>query len=236
MIDMITIANAHDSSYKINNKLVLLYYLDAALMTPSEWKVVFDNVRNIMKQDFYVVGATENPSFFAAFDALLPWVNLEQWRTAPGSSTYQKALNWVTKEHGALFSEVGKHPGRVVFGGVVPGFDDYTEDWGKCTPREIPRDLNLLQAEFDFLKSRKVKGVLLQTWDDWTEGTHFEPDVKEGPTLLVRMRQLLGSLYNEPPNPAGDKKLSDTWKHYGQVRNCKGGRHGTIPTINLKCP
>ena len=44
---------------------------------------------------------------------------------------------------------------------------------GACQPRTIPRDPALLQAEFNYLTSNQVKGVLFETWDDWTEG-YFE--------------------------------------------------------------
>jgi len=223
------------ATYKIQSKPVLLLYVDSQLATASQFNTIFENVRNDVNHDFYVIATTENPSFFESFDALCPWVNLGQWTDAQGSSTYAKASDWVSKEHAQLFAEVSKYPGRVVFGGVAPGFDDYTKDWGACKPREIPRDPTLLQAQIDYLISKKVKGVLLETWDDWTEGTNFEPDVVGGPQLLVQLRQLLGKLYGEPDDPVGDKKLQDRWISYGQVRNCSKSPHKEPPIIDLKC-
>jgi len=235
IIDMLRICNANkNATYKIQNKPVLLFYLDAKYASPSEWATIFANARNEVS-DFYTIGATENANYFESFDAICPWVNLGRWDEAKGASTYDRALQWVASEHANLFADVGKYPGRVVFGGVAPGFDDYTEDWGNCKAREIPRDPAVLQAEFDYLASKNITGVLLQTWDDWTEGSEFEPDVVGGPSVLVQARQLLGKLFGEPPDPTGDKNLESRWLNYGQARNCKGGNHGDPPVIDLRC-
>jgi len=45
----------------------------------------------------------------------------------------------VANRHAQLYQNVGSYSGRVVFGGATPGFDDYTEDWGECIPREVVR-------------------------------------------------------------------------------------------------
>jgi len=241
LIDMITIASGYTSAYRINGKLVVLYYLDTSLYTVSEWQTILQNARNSVNQDFYVIAAAENPDFFNAFDAIAPWINLEQWNATSGSNVTTHALAWIALEHSALFSALPSYPGRVVFGGASPGFDDYTEDWGACKQRELPappltpRDPNVLDAEFVYFGQKKIKGLLFQTWDDWTEGTHIEPDVVDGPNVLLQCRQLLGQLFNEPPNPNGDKELVDRWNNYGQARNCNGGKHGTPPVTYLNC-
>jgi len=235
LADFLTIGQDYNATYKIGGKPVILYYLDPSYMTPDQWTTMFNNVRNQLKMDFYVLGSTEDASFFASFDALCPWVNLEQWASASGSSTYEKAYNWVTSEHSQLFNAVKNYPGRVVFGGVAPGFDDYTLDWGNCKPRQIPRDPDVLKAEFDFLTAKGVQGVLFQTWDDYTEGTAMEPNVNNGSSVLVQVRQGLGQMAHEAPDPNGDKRLANRWLTYGQARNCKGGKHGIPPVIDLKC-
>ena len=40
-----------------------------------------------------------------------------------------------------------------------------------------PRDPQVLNAHFAYFQTKGVKGIILETWDDWTEGTEFEPDV-----------------------------------------------------------
>ena len=81
-----------------------------------------------------------------------------------------------------------------------------------------------------------MRGVVLETWDDWTEGTEFEPDVAGGPSVLVSLRRQLGALAGEPADPAGDARLAVRWTSYGQARNCGGGSAGTPPAIALACP
>ncbi|HEY2031041.1 MAG TPA: carboxypeptidase regulatory-like domain-containing protein [Myxococcales bacterium] len=241
IVDMVNVAAQHPSAYRINGKIALLLYTDSALMTSTEWSSVLQNARNAAGQDFYAIGATENSSYFNAFDALAPWVNLGQWTSTSGATVYDHATAWVTKEHSNLFAAVGNFPGRVVFGGVAPGFDDYTKDWGACSERVLPtppdaaRDANVLTAEFDFLKAKGVKGVVMETWDDWTEGSEFEPDVAAGTTTLIHLRQSLGNLYGEAADPTGDNTLSTRWTSYGQARNCAGGAAGTPPAVSLAC-
>lgn len=236
-VDMVTIAmNNSQATVMFNGKPVILTYTDAGSQyaNVTEWNTLLQNVRNIANQDFYVVGTTLDSNFFECFDALAPWVNLGLWNEATGNTTYEQAYNWVTSEHSGLFSNVINYPGRVVFGGVAPGFDDYTQDWGACQPRQIPRDPALLNATFDYLITQNVRGVVLETWDDWTEGTEFEPDVLGGPSLLVLLRQNIGRLFNEPDDPVGDQRLANRWLNYGQHRNCK--HSGPIPVTNLTCP
>jgi hypothetical protein len=225
LVDMVNLAMQNkDSTVLINGKPIILAYVDAGsqYLWVSEWDTILQNARNITGQDFYIVGTTLFSSFFEVFDGLSPWVNLGIWNTATGDSTYERAYNWVDAMHSSLFNDISAYPGRVVFGGVSPGFDDYTENWGACTDRIIPRERELLNATFDYLKSKNVTGIVLETWDDWTEGTEFEPDVAEGPSLLVLLRQNLGKLYGEPSDPAGDQRLADRWINYGQARNCSG--------------
>jgi len=174
---------------------------------------------------FIVWGLQRIVDFFAAFDALAAWVNLGQWNSTSGATVYDHATAWVDTEHKGLYSAVVNYPGRVVFGGIAPGFDDYTEDWGGCQQRELPaapdqRDPEVLKAQFDYFTSKKTKGIVLETWDDWTEGTEIEPDVTNGPKVLVQVRQGLTQLYGEPQNTTGDTALSNKWLTFGQKRNC----------------
>jgi len=233
LVDMLEIGLEHNSTYLINQKPVIFYYLDPTNLSPTQWNTLLNTVRQQVGFDFYVIGSTEFGTYFEAFDALCPWVNLGIWNESLGNSTYERAMNWVTTEHYDLLNSVENYPGRVVFGGVAPGFDDYTKDWGECIVRDIPRVPDVLEAQFDYLKKINIKGVVLETFDDWTEGTALEPDVVDGPAKLVQVRQLLGMLYGEEPDPEGDTRLADRWINYGQARNCNGGTHGIPPVINL---
>jgi len=238
IVEMIQIADSNPSNLFVNNKSVLLIYTDSGskFASVAEWNTLLQNARNRLNRDFYIVGTTLTPSFFGCFDGLAPWVNVGIWASVTGATVYDRAYNWITDEHQKLLSEVKNFHGRVVLGGVAPGFDDYTKEWGKCVTRYIPRDPTLLDAIFDFLKANNIKGLVMETWDDWTEGTHFEPDVEGGPSLLLHLRQNIGKLFNETPDPTGDTRLVNRWNNYGQLRNCKGTSNiGPIPVTNITC-
>ncbi|HUB06664.1 MAG TPA: hypothetical protein VMB50_06670 [Myxococcales bacterium] len=247
LAEMATLAMQHPSALRLNGRPLLLIYVDSAIWPVADWESLLDGARTASGVDFYALGATLNASFFAAFDALAPWVNLGLWGSATGSTEEARAAAWAGAETNGLVSAVdgGSYPGRVVFAGVSPGFDDYTEDWGACTQREIPRDPALLQGQFDYLLAEKAsgawapRGVLLETWDDWTEGSEIEPDVTEGAAKLVQLRQLLGQLYGEPADPAGDAAIAARWATYGQARNCcfaGGACPDAGPRVTLACP
>lgn len=241
IVDMAKMAAAHPSAVSIAGKPFLAFYVDSALMTATEWQQVLDDARATSGVDFYALATTLNSAYFAAFDALSPWVNLGIWGNASGANLHDQAVDYSKQLHAKLLAAVGTYPGRVMFGGVAPGFDDYTENWGACQPREIPRDPDVLAGQMDYLKSvGNVRGVIWDTWDDWTEGTELEPDVVDGPAKLLQFKQLLGSLYGEPADPAGDQALAQRWLNYGQARSCcfENGpcEAGVPPQIDLSCP
>jgi hypothetical protein len=239
--DMVQMALAHPSALRVNGNPVLNFYVDPGYLDDSQWSSIFQSARNATGQDFYAIATLQNPTvtnLFNAFDALAPWVQLD-WNNYSGTNVRSHAQAWAAGEHDPLFNAVASYPGRAAFGGIAPGFDDYTEDWGACTERQLPpgdaRDPALLQGEFDYLITKSAKGMILETWDDWTEGSEFEPDVEGGSTVLVALRDNLGTLFGEPADPAGDTRLADRWSSYGQARNCDGGTAGTPPQTNLLC-
>lgn len=238
--DMAKMAAAHPSAVSIDGKPFLAFYVDSALMTATEWQQVLDGARTQSGVDFYALATTLNASYFAAFDALSPWVNLGLWANAKGSNLHDQAFDYAKQMHAQLLAALPSNPGRVMFGGVAPGFDDFTENWGACQPREIPRDPEVLRGQMDYLTTLKVKGVIWDTWDDWTEGTELEPDVVDGPAKLLQFKQLLGTLYGEPDDPSGDQALANRWLSFGQARSCcfeKGPCDaGASPSVDLTCP
>ena len=240
-VDMSNLATAHPSALRIAGKPVLFIYFDSKYLTPSQWQSIFQNARNQSGHDFYMVGAIQNASAtdaFQAFDALAPWVNVD-WTSSSGATVRQHAASYAAALHQALHAAVSAYPGREVFGGVSPGFDDWTENWGACAERQLPpgdpRDPQMLLGEFDYLLSQKAKGVILETWDDWTEGTEFEPDVLDGTNMLVSLRDNLGRLYGEPSDPLGDQRLNTRWTGYGQARDCSGNPAILPPVTALTC-
>lgn len=240
-VDMAKMAASHPSALRIHGRPVLFTYFDPQYLSPSEWVSLLSNARSQAGSDFYALGAIQNPwalGYFAAFDGLAPWIQLD-WDAYSGPTVREHAYHWAAGAHSPLVGTVGSYPGRVVFGGMTPGFDDYTENWGACTERQLPagdpRNPNLLRGEFDYFRSAHIKGLIGETWDDWTEGSEFEPDVAGGPSVLLRLREQLAELYGEAPDPVGMAKLAGQWLAYGQARSCGGGSASPSPVTNLDC-
>jgi hypothetical protein len=241
LIDMATVSMAHPSALALNGKPVLYVYMDPAHLSPDEWGTILQNARDAAGTDFYLVASSQNATqtaYFAVFDGISPWVQLD-WSATSGPTVRAHAQAWTAGMHDPLYGAAGSYPGRVVFGAATPGFDDYTEDWGGCTERQLPtgdpRDPQVLLGEFDYFHEKGTTGLIMETWDDWTEGSEFEPDVAGGTSTLVSLRQQLGALYGEAADPTGDQRLTDRWTSFGQARNCSGGAAGASPVVALAC-
>ena len=244
VIDMLQQAAPHASALRIAGKLVLRFYLDTAAGFPTvaEWQTIFANARAATGLDFYTLGSHAGSAYFAAFDALSPWVDPSYWwpHTA-GSSVYAHAQAYAAAIHKDLFANVPA--GHVVFGGAAPGFDDFTKRWGDCVERQMPvpsegkpRHLDVLRGTIDYLKTKNVKGIVLSTWDDWTEGTFLEPSLEEGTEKIVTLRQKLGDLFGDAQNAGGDAALTARWTGFGKTFPCSGGPGTThVPALCASC-
>jgi len=218
--------------------------------TASEWVTLLSAARREAGFDFYAIGVGDDTAFFGAFDALAPWIGKYDAK----ASVYADAYAHTVERHANLLAGVGKYPGRLVYGGVTPGFDDWTNNWtGPCTVRQmppgLPRDPRLMSAQTDFftncvsgtscsgsMTKYPFRGFIGETWDDWTEGSEFEPDVYEGTAKLVLLRQLFGKVFGDAfPDQKGDDRLDARWKTYGQARNGSGGAAHASPITDLSC-
>jgi len=233
--DMATIALSYGSiTRKINGLPVLVIYFDGTL-TVAQWKTILQNARNAAGTDFYVISSAPGtvPTYWGAFDAISPWTGANYGLTNP---TYAQAYSWAQGKHATYVSAIKNYPGCVVMGSVTPGFDDYTMNWGTDKARVMARNTLYIQAATDYFKATKIVGTFMATWDDWTEGTHFEPDTNSGTAMLVALKQGLGKMAGEAADPTGDKALDTRWTTYGRARNCNKGTASTPPTITLLCP
>ena len=259
--DMVLESKKHPSALKVAGKPVIFVYTDDYnLRTPryTDWRdKILPWARAQAGTDFYVIGVDSNPLYFNAFDVLAPWLASSAYVNASGTSVYADSYAHAVAQHEKLVAAVQNYPGRLVFGGVTPGFDDWTRNWrGPCQERQMPsdspRDPAFLTAQSDFFASCKAgtgcvtspskvtqydfRGFLGETWDDWTEGSEFEPDVKDGPDRLVRLRGLIGRQFGDAyPDTAGDARLAARWNNYGQARTGSGAAAGTPPVTNLAC-
>jgi hypothetical protein len=232
-IDMLTLAVDHPSSLRIAGLPVLYFYFSDQL-SPSEWAGIFEAARRTTiggsTHDFYALGSHQGSAgapYFAAFDGISPWIDLGVWKSTSGKDVRAHAAAYAAAIHDELYA--GAPKGRVVLGGIGPGFDDFTNGWfpPHCATREIPdsseaspRDPGVLDGLVDYLQTKGTEGVILETWDDWTEGSFFEPSVTEGTAKLEQLQARLGDLYGEPS--VSPLPLRDRWTGYGQPHGCAG--------------
>ncbi len=223
------------SNYLINGKPLIYIYtsLGGNLLTLTEWAYIWTSVRQRVALDFYTICTT--PSLLTVFDAVAPWIDLVAWSMTNSSlPLYNRTLAWLKLVYDPIVSS-NIPSGRVIMGGFAPGFNDFTESWGACQIRTIPRHDDVMLAQLDYFSNHSIRHLLIDTWDDWTEGSQFEPDIMNGTTFLLRLRQLITSFYGETQNPDGDAKLVSRWVNYPQLRNCTHINVTSVPTIDISC-
>ncbi len=239
-VDMLTLAVDNASSLRIAGKPVLYFYFSNQL-SPSEWSGILNTARstkiNGVTHDFYALASRQGSGgapYFAAFDGISPWIDLAAWNGSSGTSVRAHAAKYAADLHAELYA--GVPPGRVVLGGIGPGFDDFTNGWSQCVTRQIPstsesapRDPAVLDGMIDFLKTKGTKGLILETWDDWTEGSFFEPSVSEGTSKLEQLQSRLGDLYGEAV--ISSLPLRDRWVNYGQPHGCGGEKPAPVTPL-----
>jgi hypothetical protein len=240
VVDMLTLAVDHPSSLRIATKPVLFFYFSTGL-SPAEWTTIFNHARSVSihgaTHDFFALGSKQggNPGpYYAAFDGLAPWISLDNWHATHGATVRAHAAAYAALQHAELYASVPA--GKVVLGGIAPGFDDFTNGWSKCATRQLPpageaapRDPGLLDGTLDYAKTKHMQGMILETWDDWTEGSFFEPSVADGTSKLVQLQTRLADVFGEAAvSPAA---LQHTWSSYGQPHGCAGERPS--PHIDL---
>ncbi len=233
-VDIITNIST-TSNYFINGKPLIYVYtsIGGNLPTSSEWSYVWTSVRQRVTRDFYTICTT--PSLLTVFDAVAPWIDLVAWSmTSSSLPLYNRTLAWLELVYGPILSS-SIPSGRVIMGGLAPGFDDFTQSWGACQHRTIPRHDDVMRAQFDYFSSHSIRQLFIYTWDDWTEGSQFEPDMTNGTKFLLLLRQSIASFYGEAQNIDGDAKLVSRWINYPQLRNCTPINVTSIPSIDMSC-
>jgi hypothetical protein len=223
------------SNYLIHGKPLIYVYtsIGGKLPTATEWAHIWTSVRQRVTLDFYTICTT--PSLLNEFDAVAPWIDLVAWSMTNSSlPLYNRTLQWLKLFYGPILSS-NIPSGRVIIGGLAPGFDDFTQSWGACQPRTIPRHYDVIRAQLDFFSLHSIRQLFIYTWDDWTEGSQFEPDVRNGTKFLLLLRQSIASFYGEAQNIDGDAKLVSRWSKYPQLRNCTHIKVTSIPSINISC-
>lgn len=169
-------------------------------LTARSFKSVIDSV--FVNTKPYLIWNTfgEGEEVQPFVGAFYPWVQ-------PGTQWDAQGLNWGKAYLNYFYKEVNafKTNYDFVVGGVWPGFDDRVNtSWG--ANRLMSRQAGKVYDEtWRFIHEYKgrlpLEYVVLETWNDWNEGTEIEPSVEHGYQYLQQtikqINQLKGTVIPE---------------------------------------
>lgn len=164
----------NDKNYiKIDGKPLLLNFGPIVLQTPTEWTNVFSTL-------------TVKPTFLTLWDQ-----SVEAGNNASGEYA------WVYKNSTYLtnFYTNTKPKLSVAMGSAYPGFKDfYAEGGGGATIgwNIDPNNGATLDETLSLAKNANVNYLQLITWNDFGEGTMFEPTVEFGYTYIEKVKAFAG--------------------------------------------
>lgn len=115
-----------------------------------------------------------------AFDGFYPWINPGAKGWAPDGS------NWGEQYLTDFYQTMGqKYSSKIIVGGVWPQFDDSKASWGlnrhisaRCG--QTFQDTKDLTRKF-FPQDQVIPFVLIESWNDYEEGSAIEPGVPTCP-------------------------------------------------------
>ncbi|RZJ51420.1 MAG: hypothetical protein EOO19_00665 [Chryseobacterium sp.] len=163
-----------DKNYiKVNGKPLLLNFGPIVLQTPAEWTNVF----NIL---------TTKPTFITLWDQ-----SVEAGENASGEYA------WVYKNSTYLtnFYTNTKPKLSVAIGSAYPGFKDFYAEGGGGTAIGWTIEHNngaTLDETLAMAKNANLNYLQLITWNDFGEGTMFEPTVEFGYTYIEKLKTFAG--------------------------------------------
>ncbi|MEP0367511.1 MAG: T9SS type A sorting domain-containing protein [Cyclobacteriaceae bacterium] len=109
--------------------------------------------------------------------------------------------------------------------GAWPGFDDRSASWGQN--RWIDRkEGETFQQTWDLIHKYQtesaIKWVILETWNDWNEGTEIEPSKEHGFTYVTKTAENIGTFKGES-YPVNDTLFSASTKIYLAAQMIESG-------------
>jgi hypothetical protein len=163
-----------DANYiKINGKPLLLNFGPIVLQTPAEWTNIFNTL-------------TTKPALLTLWDQ-----SVEAGVNASGEYA------WVYKDNSFLtnFYTNTKPKLGVAIGSAYPGFKDFYAAGGGGAAIGWTIEHNngaTLDETLLLVKNANLKYLQLITWNDFGEGTMFEPTVEFGYTYIEKIKTFAG--------------------------------------------
>ncbi|WP_422362192.1 endo-1,3-alpha-glucanase family glycosylhydrolase [Reichenbachiella sp.] len=183
-------------SFDYPNKFITAKGLDQSLDS------VFGKDQSILIWNTF--GEGENTQDYV--DAFYPWVQ-------PGGEWMEDGSNWGKPYLEYFYKQINQFenkPYSFSGGGVWPGFDDRKNtSWGG--DRLISRSGGATyDSTWNYIHKYQgevpMKYVMVETWNDWNEGTEIEPSVEYGFQNLVQTESNILKL-------KGEERSGDTFKY-----------------------
>lgn len=184
-----------DANYiKINDKPLLMNFGPITLTTPEQWTNAFSTLE-------------PKPTF------LTLW-----YESADAGANASGEYSWVYQDNTHISNfYANKLPTLdVAMGSAYPGFNDYYQQGGGGEPIGWTIEHNngaTLDATLAMAQSANLKYLQLVTWNDFGEGTMFEPTVEFGYTYLDKVKAFAG-VPNAPVAFSEITKLYNLRKQY----------------------
>lgn len=184
-----------DANYiKINDKPLLMNFGPITLTTPEQWTNAFNTLE-------------PKPTF------LTLW-----FESAEAGENASGEYSWVYQDNTHISNfYANKLPNLdVAMGSAYPGFNDYYQQGGGGDAIGWTIDHNngaTLDVTLAMAQNANLKYLQLVTWNDFGEGTMFEPTVEFGYTYLDKVKAFAG-VQNAPVTFAEITKLYNLRKQY----------------------
>jgi len=132
------------------------------------------------------------PAHDALFDGFYPWVQATPWKPDNCSDWGENYLNWF---YPTLQSPT--YQNKIGIGGVWPGFDDSRAAWGqgRCMDRRCGQTW---LDTWDLVQQYQPPVVLIDTWNDFEEGTDIEYGIFTQSAWREDFNPLQPALWNTP--------------------------------------
>src|SRR5690606_6587301 len=159
-----------DANYiKINNKPLLLNFGPITLTTPQQWTEAFSNIN-------------PKPTF------LTLW-----YESGEAGTNAQGEYSWVYEDNTHISNFYNNQLSNldIAMGSAYPGFHDFYQEGGVST--EIGWTINhnngaTLDATLALAENANLDYLQLVTWNDFGEGTMFEPTEEFGYTYIQKVK------------------------------------------------
>jgi hypothetical protein len=142
----------------------------------TNWDVVREAV-NRWENPPILIYKDEPPQQYAHdFDGFYPWVH-------PSHKQPPDPHDWGQVYLETFYKRMGQRPGKIIVGGIWPGFDDRKASWSlnRRMDRRCGQTFEDTLKEFHRYNDpeRPMPFVMLATWNDYEEGTQIETGISD---------------------------------------------------------